>query len=67
MNLFLDESLKIDKKGRKREENKEPGNRSPSLLAEVVGHPSKGKTDEDGSDKESNEYLEDFSISAKLS
>jgi hypothetical protein len=25
MNLFLDESLKIDKKGRKREEDKEPG------------------------------------------
>jgi hypothetical protein len=47
MNLFLDESLKIDKKGRKREENKEPGNRSPSLLAEVVGHPSKGKTNKD--------------------
>jgi hypothetical protein len=67
MNLFLDESLKIDKKGRKREENKEPGNRGPSLLAEVVSHPSERKADEDGSDKESNEYLEHFSISAKLS
>jgi hypothetical protein len=43
MNLFLDESLKIYKKGRKREENKEPGNRSPSLLAEVIGHPSERK------------------------
>jgi hypothetical protein len=67
MNLFLDESLKIDKKGRKREENKEPGNRSPSLLAEIVGHPCERKTDEDRTDKESNEYLEHFSISAKLS
>jgi hypothetical protein len=67
MNLFLDESLKIDKKGRKREENKEPGNRSPSLLAEVVGNPCERKTDEDRADKESYEYLEHFSISAKLS
>jgi hypothetical protein len=67
MTLFLGESLKIDKKSREREENKEPGNRSPSLLAEVVGHPSERKTYKDRSDKESNEYLEDFSISAKLS
>jgi len=67
MTLFLDESLKIDKKGREREENKEPGNRSPSLLAEVVGHPCERKTYEDRADKESNEYLEHFSIFAKLS
>jgi hypothetical protein len=67
MNLFLHESLNIHKKGRKREEDEEPGNRSPSLLAEVVGHPCERKTDEDRADKESNEYLEDFSISAKLS
>ena len=67
MNLFLDESLKIDKKGRKREEDKEPGNRSPSLLAEVVSNPCERKTDEDRADKESYEYLEHFSISAKLS
>jgi hypothetical protein len=67
MNLFLDESLEIDKKGRKRKENKEPGNRSPSLLAEVVGYPGEGNTNEDGRDKKSNEYLEHFRISAKLS
>jgi hypothetical protein len=67
MNLFLDESLKIDKKGGEREENKEPGNRSPPLLAEVVGDPSKRKTNKNGADKESNEYLEHLCIFAKLS
>jgi hypothetical protein len=46
MNLFLDQSLKIDKKGRKRKENKEPSNRGPSLLAKIVGNPGEGKTDE---------------------
>jgi len=67
MNLFLHESLEIHKKGRKREENKEPGNRSPALNAEVVGDPSERKTNEDGTDKEADEYLEQFSIFAKLS
>jgi hypothetical protein len=67
MNLFLDESLKIYKKGGEREENKEPGNRSPTLNTEVVGNPSKSKANEDRTDKESNKYLEQFSILAKLS